>query len=45
MGTNARLEIFIEYEINRKADILTHFLLEGDEAEQIETVGFFCCNT
>ncbi len=36
MGTNARLEVFIEYEIHGKADILTHFMLEGDEAEDID---------
>ena len=39
MGTNARLEVLVEDEVHGKAQILAHLLLEGDEAQEVETVG------
>lgn len=42
MGTNTRLEVFVEDEIYGKAEILAHLLLQRDESEEVEAIGLLC---
>ena len=39
VGTDSMLEVLIEDEVHGKAKVLAHLLLEGDEAQEVETVG------